>query len=324
MESKVQITDVIIRSLISRNHPAVLPVADKLKNLWPDVMTGERCEFTLSGAPTIIGNLLRVVLIGEIPTKGLSCSTENLHTSDDHILAQFITEQRIPDIPLLQSCPADAVFSLNVVNNDVSERREVLAENLTQIRGTPGKYFNSKSIICILGPGTYLNLSNIIVTTDIPSRIGRGNRRLAVNVSSIPLDDVTAPIGTANPFVSRISFNTNGTLPAKKIILAATTVITKHLEYVQKLLPGIHAVVVGNTSEYVLTVGNSYAAMGTTIVKVVTLLYPTVDFVAHDYVIAERSLTIRMRSNIAASDIFKNVIAYIEKIVSFVREYFQK
>jgi RNA polymerase Rpb3/Rpb11 dimerisation domain len=320
----MQITDITVRPLLTRGHKALAPISGSLKELWPDVMVGEHCEFTISGVPTVIGNLFRVVMAGEIPVRGFSSSPEHLQTSDKHILPQFICEQRIPDIPLLQSCPLDATFTLNVVNNSASERQEVLAENLKQVRGKPGKYINSRSIICILNPGTYLNVSNITVSEDIASRLTRGNRRVAVNVASIPLDDLDADVGVANPHITKVLFSTNGTLPAKEIVLKACESILSHLDHIRGLFPGVHALPAGDTTEYTLIVTDSYVAMGAAIVKVVTQIYPDVDFIAYDYIIPERELTLRLRSKISASDVFKNVLKYIEEATITVRKSFQK
>jgi len=319
MDTKPQITDITVKPLLNRTHPALKPISGALKELWPDVMIGEHCEFVISGAPTVIGNLFRVVLGGEIPVRGLSSSPEFLRSSDAHILPQFICEQRIPDIPLLQSCPLDAVFTLSAVNNDLAERRPVYTDALKQVRGKPGKYFNSRIVICMLKPGTYLEVNNITVSEDIAARITRGNRRLAVNTASVPLDDQDSEIGVANPMKTRVSFKTNGTLPAREIMARACSAITAQTAHIRGLLPGINALPSDGATEYTLIVPDSFSAMGATLVKVITTMYPGVDFIAHDYVVSERRLTLRLRSSIAASDVFKNTLQYIDEVVALVR-----
>ncbi len=69
---KPKIKDVIIRDLMNKSHESlkVLP-KQLLDDLWPDALLPEHCELTIDGAPAVSGNLLRVILVGELIAKGL-------------------------------------------------------------------------------------------------------------------------------------------------------------------------------------------------------------------------------------------------------------
>jgi hypothetical protein len=326
-DKTVTVSDILIRPLMDRKHPALLAAGkDVLDKFWPTVLTPERCEFTISGTPTIIGNLFRVFLLGEIPTRGLHVDGDIPYftSSDDTDIIPFFIAERVTQIPLSQECSLAATFSLDVTNNSESERMDVLTSSIRPAGDVPrgARYFNENIIIASLGPGKFLKIPRISIRADIGSRKGGSSHMLVCNAASVPLDDVDAPIGQADPRTTRVRFNTRGTLSSKAIMLRGCDGLSEHISYILRLAPNVKASSTGDATEYILNIDDSFPAAGVALVKFANILYPDLEYVAHNYVIPTRLLTMRIKSKIPTNTILENVCAHILEILSTIRENF--
>jgi len=110
-----KVTDV---KVIDRSPKAKDP---EVRKLLPTVLKPQRYEFTIVGVDNAIANAIRRVLCLELPVKALVCNYEDIETDDAHVIPEVIVK-RLRMIPLLQSCPAAATFSLNATAGaDVTE-----------------------------------------------------------------------------------------------------------------------------------------------------------------------------------------------------------
>jgi hypothetical protein len=313
---------------MNRAHPAFKLISqEQLAANWPDAFEPERCEFIVSDTPTVICNLLRVILVGEIPTRGLTIDVYShgfVETNDEEILPPVIAEN-IAHIPISQDCPVSAVFSLDVANNSESERMNVYTRHFTATyagKAPSGKMMNSNIIVAVLAPGKYLRIPRMTIKTDMSSKKGGAPYIIATNPSSVPLDDQDSKIGLADPRKTRVRFNTRGTAGAKAIVRMACDRGLEQIEHILALAPNIKASSAGEATEYILEIDDSYPAAGATIIKYANLLYPDLEFIGQEYAPPIRLLTMRFKSRIPAGTILENVCAKISEALKIIRSAF--
>ncbi len=216
--------------------------------------TKQRCEFTIRGVDNSITNALRRTLMMEIKGTALHCEYESVQTTDTRIIINFLVD-RIGLIPVLQTCPLDAVFTLDVTNQ-TEKIMGVMAHHFKIKRkgsekGIPLTVtpFENLIYICDLDPGCSLRIDNVTLVRNYGYVHAK---HCVVHSGVIAEEEDTAINPYENPNGPRISnrviynwagaFETNGTVEPKAIALKACRTVIKRLNNVKTYLNMIETV----------------------------------------------------------------------------------
>lgn len=250
-----KVTDV---KVIDRSPKAKDP---EVRKLLPTVLKPQRYEFTIVGVDNAIANAIRRVLCLELPVKALVCNYEDIETDDAHVIPEVIMK-RLRMIPLLQSCPAAATFSLNATAG--ADVTDVKTAEIKPAKGGP--MFNDTITLLSLQPGRSIKIKNIRVQTLPGTGLGDGMHATAFNVVSLPIDIDPAKMSSrvANPRDFMIGFNTNGTIDGKVAFKMACENIIGRLD---NLIKGASLEVTSNSDEYHVLIPNETHTIGNLLMR---------------------------------------------------------
>ena len=293
------------------NTPRVKDPA--IAKLLPKNLQREKVSFVLNGVNTAVSNGLARTICDELPVIAMFVPLSNILTTDPQHLEEMIAK-RLRLIPLDQATPRDAVFSLDAINDSPVLRDVKSSEIKYKGKTLP---FNETFTICTLAPGCMISIRDIVIHEDYGYVKKSGMHVVAYATESIPIDvkpfdmeayyakgrtitdDMTAddmakygtPTRLANPRQFRVGFCTNGTMPAKRIVIAACDEIIKRLQAVESKLDMITNGEIG----YVLSLPGESDTIGNLYMRTIIDLYPEVDFVKYTVSRFERSVDITVR-----------------------------
>ncbi len=302
---QVTISDITVTS----KQPQVKDPA--IAKLLPRNYLPEYLSFVVDGVNTAIANGLQKTICDELSVAAMYCPIANILSTDPHIIEEMLAK-RFRMIPLDQKTPRNTKFSLDVIN-DTPWIRDVKSSEM-KMKGSNGQKlpFNETFTLCTLAPGCLLTITDISVEEHYGYVKGNGMHAVAYGTASIPLDvmpfnpdlfyakvkptgykpeDAGVPSREANPHKFRISFSTNGTMHAKRIVVAACDEIIRRVKAVEAMLDQITNGVIGAT----LTIPGEADTIGNLYMKTIIELYPGVDFAKYTVSKFERSVDIVVR-----------------------------
>ena len=323
--NKISVTNIKVTNLTPKiNDPELI-------KLLPTVNIPDHMEFVLSGVDNSVSNAIRRTIACELLVSGLNITVDDIETNDEFIISEFITS-RIKLIPIKQSCPLDAVFELYVENN-TPVVMDVKTGQITIVnKGSPHPLksipFNETFTLLSIQPGKSIRIKNIRVMQNYCKKDTFGGYAVASNVTSVAQDQIPInmyepdskgiPSSVSNPQVWKISYNTNGTIPAKDIVPATCDNIIERSKNVKELLYSV----IQNEKEYLLTVQGETHTMGNLLMRAVLALYPDIPSVVYKADDNNDSMTLRIASHDDAVEIIENAIDHIIKIFTRIRTYF--
>ena len=229
-------------------------------------LTPQRASFELVGCHTALANGLRRMILGSVPVKHMTLSQGATIQTNDPFLIRELLEERLEAIPLDQTVPETATYSLQVASTSGAPIYVVSAN----LQGGPA-VFDGCIPLVLLQPGKTLSITGIKIATSKARHNGRAVAAFAAVCE--PLDvEMWHPetkqgqrSSMAAPRHHRVSFETNGTQPPRKIVAAACA---QFLEAVDTLADSVDKLMFDPKSNMALltvpglddTVGNACVA----------------------------------------------------------------
>jgi DNA-directed RNA polymerase subunit L len=280
-------------------------IPSQYKHLLPTVLVQEKCEFTIRGCNNAVSNAIRRTVLCELKVAHLRCDYGDIETDDPFIIPEMI-QKRLQMIPLLQSVPSNATFSVDVTNNTL----QPMDVKTGQFHG-PKKMFDETYTLLTLGPGRYFR-AKIRVGNEYGYTPEHGMCAVAFNAVSICTDAVPINVYTgegvrsqsADPRVWKISFNTSGTMPSRTIVTSACSAIIGRLKTVLSLLHTI----VSSENQYTLTIQGDSDTIGNLLVKTIDEMYPDVIAATYSTPAIDRAVVIKITYNDDINTLYKNVV----------------
>ncbi|QYB17665.1 putative DNA-directed RNA polymerase subunit IIi [Pacmanvirus S19] len=330
MKSKINVSDIEITDLMPKiKNPA-------FEKYLPKTLKKKRMSFQISGVNNAESNAIRRTIGCELLVSGLHAEYENIKTNDLFIIPEMMV-QRFRMIPIDQNTPLDAIFELDVINKTPnvievksSEMRIVSSGKGTKERPALKKLpFNETFTLLTLEPGKYIKITDIGIHQDYGFREGYGTHVVAVNATSTAVDQKPInmyepeaggiPSAISNPKVWKISFNTNGTMEPKDIIVAACDNIIGRINSISELLYWIE----NNNDEYILTVNGESDTIGNLLMRTISDIFPDIRAVTYSTSSVGRILTVRIRCDEDINTIYNNSIKHIVQVFTEIKKYFE-
>jgi DNA-directed RNA polymerase subunit L len=161
----MKVTNITV-SDIKYDLSAFKKYEDRLKPLLP-TRKREIVSFVLRNTDTPTANGLRRTLIEELPVKILTSTVEDIETDEEFLIRDELLD-RIHSTPVDQNLKNDAVFKIDVLNNDTAKRiGHVYSASIVPSSGSSrdfaGKLCDTRFRIAELHPGKHLRVNNITV-----------------------------------------------------------------------------------------------------------------------------------------------------------------
>ena len=246
-------------------------------DLLPKQLKPLRCSFEIHGVSTAIVNGIRRALQSEILVKALCFDRENFDTNDDFMLDDFVLN-RIKHIPIEQTVSDSAIYNIDVINNT----HQVMIVKSDSLKG--GRVvFDDTIHIAMLQPNKYLRIKNISIVKDYGYKnsafsVTCGQSNVPIDVEPLNLYEKTGVSSSvANPRKHRISFETNGTMHPRVIVVSACREIISRLSDISKQTNMIQRL--GN--KYKLLINGENDTTGNIIMKTATELYPDIPAITY-------------------------------------------
>lgn len=318
----VTVSNIVIKDI----SPKVDPALDKYlpKTLFP-----KRIEFELSNVSNAVSNAIRRTVECELLVIAMFAEYADVTCDDIFIIPEMIL-RRLRMIPINQKTPIDAVFELEAVNL-TPDVRDVKSGEITITRGNLKKLpFNETFTLFTLNPGKSIKITNIGIHSAYGFVAGDGMHVLAVNAASVALDQT--PINTyepnggggipsriSNPREWKVSFNTNGSMPPKSIVVAACDSITARVQSVQDLLYSIE----NNGDEYVLTIHGESHTIGNLFMRTIHDMFPDIRAVTYSSSNITRTCTLRIRCDEDINTIYNTTIRHLVRLFADIKKHFE-
>lgn len=313
--SDVEITDLTPK-LLNKKYDHLLP---KLKP--------EHISFVVSPVNNAISNSIRRTIACELEVKAFNVEYADFKTNDVFIIPEMVIK-RFKMIPIVQTVPDDAVFELNVTN-DTDKVIDIKSSAIKRVgKGTSEVLFDSTYTLFTLNPTTSVKISKITINRNFGFVSGQGMCVMGCHAVSLAQDIEPLNVyeGTgqsskvSNPLVWKIAFDTNGTMPAKKIVAYACDNLISRLEAVTASMDNITF----DSDIYSVTIDGESDTIGNLIMRTACELFPDLDFIIYHVDKFVRSVRIDVRYD--TSDIrvlFRSVIKHLIEIYESIKTKFQ-
>lgn len=304
-----------------------------LQKYLPTRLFPQHISFELSPVSNAVSNAIRRTVACELLVARMNTGFENLTTTDMFIIPEMVL-RRFEMIPIDQKCPRDAKFELIASNNSAivrdvkaSEIRIVFPGKDHKLKDLP---FNGTFTICTLLPGKSIKVTDIGIRTAFGFVSGAGMYAVAVNAASIALDqkpinlyepngDGGIPSRISNPRKWKISFNANGDMPPKAIVVAACNNIIERVQSVQDLLFSI----TNNEDEYILVIPGESHTIGNLFMRTISDLFPDLHAVVYTPSNIGRTCTIRIRCDEDINTIYNTTIKHLVRLFGDIKHHFE-
>lgn len=198
----------------------------KLRALLP-TRKREIISFVLRNTDTPTANGLRRTLIEELPVKILHLGVGDIETDEEYLIRDELID-RIHSIPIDQSVSADAIFSIDIVNTDVTKRighiysGDISGDN--KVKDFSDKRFR----IAELHPGKFLQVNNIRILQGYGYM--HANFMLTCGIRYKPLDFIDVTRVNTRGFLERGMASTEYVLAEAKKKKASLTELSLQQE----------------------------------------------------------------------------------------------
>lgn len=276
-------------------------VDKKYAHLVPRECIPVHASVILADVSTAVSNAMRRTIACELPVKAMWAEYDDFATTEPSIIPEMVIN-RIRMIPLVQSTPDDARWELDVTNTG-AELMDVKAAEIRPVGRHTRPAFNRTFTLCTLSPGATLRMK-IRVHVDHGYVSGSGMHVVACNVTSICADPAFTPLDAyagagvscsiSDPRVHRLSFNTNGTMEPRDIIVAAADSLIERTGQIKSLL-NTPTAIEGSGGQYQITVVGESDSLGNLYMKTICELYPAIGGVKYSTNHLVREMTIYLR-----------------------------
>ena len=292
MSTDITIANVVVKQLRPQvNNP-------KLKHLLPTKLFPESLSMDLLGVSNATSNAVRRG-VTEILVSALYADYEDCHFTDREINPTMICS-RLRCLPIAQSTPLDAIFTVDVTNNtpllmNVTSKDITITKKGTQSTSTELGIvrrpltdipFNETFVLFTLNPGKTAQIRNIRIKQSYGHLTDDGMHVVAMNARSVALGfehrDMYAELnrttgaappprtGTMDIRKWQVTFKTNGQMPARAIVAAACQRIQERVSTVISLLHTMRA----NEDTYTLIIPGENDTVGNLFMRGILDLYP--------------------------------------------------
>lgn len=241
------------------------------KNYYPDLLH-KRLSFTLSNANVAFANAIRRCCINELEMKYLNVSKFTL--SEKYNIPQVI-ENRINQIPILQTIEDDKIFKLKV-SNDTDENLDVYTASFNC-----KPYFNENIKICTIRPNAKLEI-------ELNIKKGKGIDDGKFSACSIIYNilDIDTTTSTLNQHNKEfyICIETNGNIEPKEIINMFEKSLTERLNIIKNNIINKKVNIIINNEIIQYEINNASHTISNLLVQYIYQLYPTIDIVNDEYI----------------------------------------
>ncbi len=186
--------------------------------------------FTIDGVDNSIAGALRRTLMMELKVSSLACEYGSIETTNEEIIRDMIVK-RVALIPIDQSCPSDAVFSLDVTNNTPAtsfvRTRDIVIKRKGGQDGKPLTRlpFEPAHVVCALLKQRSISINEITIKRDYGYNFA-GHVVAVLGTAVFTTDNIInaysnqqgAHISNTNNLSWRVSFQTNGTMDSKMVM----------------------------------------------------------------------------------------------------------
>lgn len=295
----------------------------EINKLLPKTLRPQSFQCEIANVDFAMANALRRVIVSEMPARALKCEHANIKTNNDFILNDMLAN-RIRLIPIDQKTPLGEKFSLDIINNT----EHLLEVKSGDMKGARGKLpFNETFTLTTLEPTKFLRIDKITVVEGYGYMPGEAGHILAFNVACVALDqtpinllDPKAPRGIscsmANPKRHSLTFNTNGTMPPKKILSMACDILQQRLRNVIDLIPTIFP----SEDTYNLVIAGETDTIGNLLMKTIHELYADITAVTYTIDHMSHRMILKIRSDEEVSVIITEAVKYNIKIIDVLKK----
>ena len=296
-------------------------------------INAESISFVLEGVDNSVANAIRRCVLSELLVSAMVCERTTIVTNDLAIIGRMIQE-RIRQIPLMQTCPLDAKFELRV-NSAPGQMFEVKTSNIKITY--PGKGtrerpalkelpFNENITLLMLNPERSIVITDIGVEQRYNIAPEYAMHAAAFNAASVPVD--VEPINqydpndgvtsrTQNAQVWRVLFTTNGTMPAKRVVMYACDTILARITAISEQIDSIRS----ENSEYTMVVAGETDTIGNLLSRTINRLYPEIGAAIHN--VKNGSMTMRVQCTEDITDVYQYAVKDLTRIFRDIRKAFE-
>lgn len=248
----------------------IIDISPKLKgvagSLLPKELLPEQCSFEVYGVNTGIANGIRRAILSEVKVKSFDMDIDTFETNDPFVKLEQFVRERIRCIPIRQTVDPNLELKLDFQNN-TKDQKSALSSDLiiTKKVGDTKNLFNSTIELVSIAPEKFIKIGKIFVTEGYSHEFG--GYTAAYGVLCVPLDEQPYNMYTGEGISSSVSksrdhkiqFETNGTIPPKKLVVMACDEIINRLErldgliYQLKQIDDTHQLIVRGEND---TIGN--------------------------------------------------------------------
>lgn len=305
---------------------------DKALKISDEKYVKHEYSFELLGVTNDIVAGLRRTSMLELKVSALHCEYEHIETDDVRIIPNVVTD-RIRLIPVHQSCPVDAVFSLDVYNN-TTEIMDVLTEHFKikrkgTMKGTTLEElpFENNHVLCTLEPAHYMIIRNIVVRRDYGyvhaahAVAFQGTALMKEDIIVNAYDNKTgAHISNTTLLDWIVTFRTNGTMGPKDIMLKTCKSLIKRLINIKSYTQNVSTV--ENVSKLVIL--NETHTMRNLILRGATNILPHIKAITGNVDYINRTCTISMNDVQNVEDMFDKLIANRVAVLQHIHDVIAK
>lgn len=303
---------------------------NRFKHLLPKLKP-ERISFEIENVSNAVSNGLRRTIACELEVAAMHVEEQDVKTNDVFIIPEMVTK-RFKMVPLVQSkdiISGEVKFEL-IATNDTNTVRDVKSGEIKIISKHSGKMelpFDENFTMFTLQSMKSIKISPIVVHKHYGYIPGEGMCVLAVQVvsSAVGVEPLNVYEGTGvsskvtNVRHWEIKFETNGTMPVKKVVVMACDNLIERLTRIYKLIPDIafdgdlYSVVIDGESD---TIGNLFT-------RTACDMFPDLDFIRHKTGKFIRQVRIDIRYKTSdISIVFKAIIDELVTIYTTIKSYF--
>jgi hypothetical protein len=250
----------------------------------------------------------------------------NIETNDEFIIPEMVTK-RFKMLPLLQSGDVMKMEFELIASNNTTVVRDVKSAEIKVLVGGKELPFDENVTMFTLQPTKHIKIKSITTGRNFGFVVGEGMCVLGFHAVSLAVGveplNVYEGTGVSSKVTNvrhwKLAFETNGTMPVKKIVIIACDNLIERLTRIYKLLSSI----VSDGDYYSLTIEGESDTIGNLFTRTACDMFPDLDFIRHKCDKFVRSVRIDVRYKTSdISVLFKTIIDSLVKIYNDIKSQF--
>jgi hypothetical protein len=246
------------------------------KELFPD-FTHKKLSYNLINSCTSFANAIRRCCLNELEIKYLNI--QEINTNDKYQINQVI-ENRINQIPLLQSIEDNVTFKLSV-KNDTSDLMHIYTNAFKVEKGKNQIYFNQNIKVCSLRTNCYIN---IVLNVKQDKGCNDGKYSLCCTEYEILDADYTTSSVNQNNKEFYMGIETFGNIEPSEVIKNCCDLLVNRLKVIEKNIneDKVKIIVNGKINQYLIE--NESHTISNLLCEYTYNLNPEIELVNTEYI----------------------------------------